>query len=105
MPTAHQEQFGVQHLAQHAAQLSPEPGFEPATLQSLVDLLYPLSYRHIYSSYLFHRRNLSVQRVLHPSDHLTKKQIQRPKLILLKHLHFPQHDVDHSSVMCSMNIL
>ena len=28
----------------HAAQPCPEPGFEPATFRSLVDLLYPLSY-------------------------------------------------------------
>ena len=28
---------------QHAAQPCPEPGFEPATFQSLVDLLYPMS--------------------------------------------------------------
>ena len=31
---------------QHAAQLSPELGFKPATCRSLADLLDPLSYRH-----------------------------------------------------------
>ena len=38
--------YGVQYLAQghFNMQLSPELGFEPATFQSLVDLLYPLSY-------------------------------------------------------------
>ena len=33
----------------HAAQPCPELGFEPATLRSLVDLLYPLSYSHPHS--------------------------------------------------------
>ena len=31
-------------VLRHAAQPCPEPGFELATFQSLVDLLYPLSY-------------------------------------------------------------
>ena len=46
VPTAHQEQVGVQYLAQghFDIQLSPELGFEPATFQSLADLLYLLSY-------------------------------------------------------------
>ena len=35
----------VSRTLQHAAQPCPEPGFEPATFWSLVDLLYPLSYR------------------------------------------------------------
>ena len=44
--TAHQEQFGVQHLAQGHIdmQFSWELGFEPATFQSLDNLLYLLSY-------------------------------------------------------------
>ena len=54
MAAAHQEQFGIQYLAQghFDTQLSSargEPGSEPATFQSPVDLLYPLSYSHPHS--------------------------------------------------------
>ena len=47
VPTAHKEQFGVQYLGHFDLQLSPELGFEPVTLRSLTDLLYPLSWDDI----------------------------------------------------------
>ena len=54
----HQEQFGVQDLAQghFDMQLSSarEPGFEPATFQSLANLLYPLTYSCPSSKMCFH---------------------------------------------------
>ena len=53
---------------QHAAQLSLELGFESATLRSLADLLYPLSYSHS-------RR-----------DHLRVNKKNSPSIFLNRHL-------------------